>query len=138
MVWQGTFATGVMLVWKFSWRADAQGIERFMGDLTAEKPPLAQIDKIKTELSGKNEYQNFTIIKSSQEAETSGSIIPPDISICNQCLKELATPKTPVTSTSLSPAPTADPLHHHRTVAIRPRKHHHARVSTVRFLPKRI
>ncbi len=29
-------------------------------------------------------------------------------------------------------------LHHHRTLALRPRKHHHARVSPLRFLPKRI
>ena len=75
---------------------DAENIKSFMRDLTEQKPPLAQIEKIKTaELSGKNEYQNFTIYKSSQEAETSGSIIPPDIAICNQCLKELRDPKDP-------------------------------------------
>lgn len=75
---------------------DARGVERFMRGLTAEKPPLSQIDAIKsTELSGKNEYENFTIYKSSPEAELSGSIIPPDIAICNQCLKELRDPKDP-------------------------------------------
>ncbi len=75
---------------------DAQSIERFMADLSAEKPPLAQIDQIKhTELSGENEYANFTIYQSSQEAEHSGSIIPPDIAICNQCLKELRDPNDP-------------------------------------------
>jgi hydrogenase maturation protein HypF len=75
---------------------DEQGIERFMRDLTVEKPPLAQIDSIKSkELSGKNEYENFTIYKSSQEAELSGSIIPPDIAICNQCLKEMRDPNDP-------------------------------------------
>ncbi|MCL4430095.1 MAG: carbamoyltransferase HypF, partial [Chloroflexi bacterium] len=47
------------------------------------------------ELSGKNQYQTFTIYKSSQEAETSGSITPPDIAICNQCLAELRDPKDP-------------------------------------------
>ena len=73
-----------------------QDVERFMRDLTKEKPPLAQIDQVKnTELSGPNEYKNFAIYKSSQEAETSGSIIPPDIAICNQCLKELRDPKDP-------------------------------------------
>ena len=119
---------------------DAQGIERFMEGLAAEKPPLAQIDKIaKTELSGKNKYQNFTIIKSSQEAETSGSIIPPDIAICNQCLKELRDPKDPRLRVLLHHLhQLRTPLHHHRAVALRPREHHHARVSTVRFLPKRV
>jgi hydrogenase maturation protein HypF len=75
---------------------DAQNIAYFMRDLTAEKPSLAQIDSIcKTEISGKIQYQNFTIHKSSQEAETSGSIIPPDIAICNHCLAELRDPKDP-------------------------------------------
>jgi hydrogenase maturation protein HypF len=75
---------------------DAKSIDNFASSLTAEKPLLAQIDKIvRTELSGKNEYQNFSIYKSSQETETSGSIIPPDIAICNQCLQELRDPKDP-------------------------------------------
>jgi hydrogenase maturation protein HypF len=75
---------------------DAQQIERFMHDLTAQKPPLAQIDQVRrTELSGKNEYTTFSIHHSSKEAELSGSIIPPDIAICNQCLKELRDPKDP-------------------------------------------
>ena len=74
----------------------AEKILSFMRDLTEQKPTLAQIEKInQTELSGKNEYEHFTIFKSSQETETSGSIIPPDIAICNQCLKELRTPKDP-------------------------------------------
>ncbi len=75
---------------------DAQSIKKFINDLTAKKPPLAYIDAVKsTELTGKNEYQNFTIYNSSQETETSGSIIPPDIAICNQCLKELRDPTDP-------------------------------------------
>ncbi len=73
---------------------DAQRIKNFKGDLTEKKPPLAQIDAVKSnELSGKNEYDKFTIYKSSQEAELSGSIIPPDIAICNECLGELRDPK---------------------------------------------
>jgi hydrogenase maturation protein HypF len=73
-----------------------ENIEHFMQDLTVEKPPLAQIDQVtKTSLTGKEEYTQFTIIKSSQKAELSGSIIPPDIAICNQCLKELRNPSDP-------------------------------------------
>ena len=75
---------------------DVQGIQNFMHDLTEKKPPLAQIDAVKsTELSGKNEYDEFTIYKSSQEMELSGSIIPPDIAICDECLAELRDPKNP-------------------------------------------
>ncbi len=96
MAWRGTFATEGTLGLRCFWRATRRASKSFMHDLTAEKPPLAHIDSVKSvELSGKNEYQNFTIYKSSQEAETSGSIIPPDIAICNQCLKELRDPKDP-------------------------------------------
>jgi hydrogenase maturation protein HypF len=75
---------------------EAEKIQSFIRDLTELKPQLAQIEKInRTELSGKNEYEHFAIFKSSQEAETSGSIIPSDIAICYQCLKELRDPKEP-------------------------------------------
>ena len=75
---------------------EAQRIKDFMLDLTEKKPPLAQIDSVKSsEILGKNEYENFTIVKSSEEAELSGSIIPPDIAICNECLAELRDPKNP-------------------------------------------
>ncbi|HEX7483045.1 MAG TPA: carbamoyltransferase HypF [Candidatus Bathyarchaeia archaeon] len=75
---------------------EAEKIQSFICNLTEQKPPLAQIEKInQTELSGKNKYEHFTIVQSSQEAENSGSIIPPDIAICNQCLKELRDPHDP-------------------------------------------
>lgn len=71
-------------------------IAGFMTNLKSELPPLARIDQIKrTELTGPNEFKQFTIYKSSQEAEQSGSIIPPDIAICNPCLKEMRDPKNP-------------------------------------------
>jgi hydrogenase maturation protein HypF len=73
-----------------------QGIKGFLADLDAEKPPLARIDQSRrTNIAGKNEYSKFTIVKSSEETETSGSVIPPDIAICNQCLKELRDPNDP-------------------------------------------
>ena len=69
-------------------------IEEFTAVLYAEKPPLAQIYNLtRAELSGENQYRNFTITQSSQTAELSGSVIPPDIAICNTCLKELRDPK---------------------------------------------
>ncbi len=74
----------------------AQDVKSFMHNLVAEKPILAQIDQVTvTGLSGNEEYKDFTISKSSQEAELSGSIIPPDVAICNQCLTELRDPKNP-------------------------------------------
>src|SRR4030067_3381893 len=73
-----------------------QDIQNFMRDLTAKKPPLAQIHNIITKtLQGKTEHDKFTIYKSSEETELSGSVIPPDIAICNDCLTELRNPQDP-------------------------------------------
>ena len=73
-----------------------QAIEAFMCDLREKKPPLAQIhDIITTRIKGANGYREFTICKSSEEAELSGSVVPPDVAICNECLAELRDPKDP-------------------------------------------
>jgi len=75
---------------------NAQRIQNFLRDLKEKKPPLAQIhDIITTTLTGKNQHTKFTIYKSSEKAELSGSVIPPDIAICNECLQELRDPKDP-------------------------------------------
>ena len=75
---------------------DTQKIRSFMRDLNEMKPPLAHIDAVKSvELLGSNEFSEFRIHKSSNELELSGSIIPPDIAICNECLTELRDPKNP-------------------------------------------
>jgi len=73
-----------------------QNIQNFLRDLKEKKPPLAQIhDIITIRLTGENEHRKFAIIKSSEKAELSGSVIPPDIAICDDCLRELRDPKDP-------------------------------------------
>ncbi len=73
-----------------------ENIRKFLRDLKEKKPPLAQIYEIITlPLKGKNKYKSFTILKSSEEAELSGSVIPPDIAICDECLKELRDRENP-------------------------------------------
>jgi hydrogenase maturation protein HypF len=75
---------------------NAQSIQIFLHDLKEKKPPLAQIhDVITTTLTGKNQHEKFTIYKSSEETALSGSVIPPDIAICDECLTELRDPKDP-------------------------------------------
>jgi len=75
---------------------NAENIERFQVDLSGEKPPLARIDQVhRIVLSDKNEYHQFTIIPSSSKTANAGSIIPPDIAICNPCLRELRDPNNP-------------------------------------------
>ena len=71
-------------------------IKSFLKDLKENKPPLAQIHEILVKkLGGKNTFDAFTIYKSSEETELSGSVIPPDVAICDNCLKELRNPKDP-------------------------------------------
>ena len=69
-------------------------VESFLQDLVKKKPPLARIHNIITDYKkDKNEFETFTILKSSDEVELSGSVIPPDIAICDECLNELRNPK---------------------------------------------
>lgn len=73
-----------------------ENIKKFLRDLKNKKPPLAQIhETITLALKGKKEYEAFIILKSSEESELSGSVIPPDIAICDECLKELRDPENP-------------------------------------------
>lgn len=71
-----------------------KNIASFLRHLREKKPPLARIYEITTtRLRGRNERENFEIDKSSKEIEYSGSIIPPDIAICPECLRELRQPE---------------------------------------------
>ncbi len=75
---------------------DEQAIEAFLLDLKEQRPPQARIHDIsKTILRGENEYGQFTIMRSSEEADFSGSVVPPDIAICDDCLRELRNPRDP-------------------------------------------
>ncbi|MBC7130285.1 carbamoyltransferase HypF, partial [Candidatus Bathyarchaeota archaeon] len=67
-----------------------EAIDDFIKDLNDKKPPLAQIHNLSiTPLKGENVYSGFRIEKSSSRREFSGSVIPPDVAICEDCLKEL-------------------------------------------------
>ena len=70
------------------------GINQFLKDTQKEKPPLAQIYNITADYKKQEEgFNQFKIIQSSGETERSGSVIPPDVSICNECLRELRDPE---------------------------------------------
>jgi hydrogenase maturation protein HypF len=71
-------------------------IRTFIQDLKMKKPPLARIYEITTtKLAGEPKYEKFTIYKSSNKAELSGSTIPPDVAICSDCLRELKDARNP-------------------------------------------
>jgi len=69
---------------------EKENVDSFMEDLKTEKPPLAKIfELIAEQMSGSAQHKRFSILKSSEEVELSGSVIPPDVAVCDQCLKEL-------------------------------------------------
>ena len=73
---------------------DGNWISHFLEDFKEKKPPLAEIYNITTNFKKDEEGLNgFKIIKSNEEIKISGSVIPPDVSICDGCLKELRDPK---------------------------------------------
>ncbi len=75
---------------------DEQAVSSFMRDLKTERPPMAQLYQITTtELDGTEQYSEFVISESSNDTEFSGSTIPPDVAICDDCLAELRNPKNP-------------------------------------------
>jgi len=69
-------------------------VKRFINELKNNKPPLARIYNITAKYSeDRSEFEKFTILKSSEDVEFSGSVIPPDVSICDECLKEMYSSK---------------------------------------------
>ena len=70
-----------------------KNVEQLLRDLKEKSPPLVRIYKTTANRKAdKNDFKKFIILKSSGEVELSGSVIPPDVSICDECLKELRDP----------------------------------------------
>ena len=68
-------------------------IDQFLEDLKFENPPLARIYNIKINLEKEEMgFTEFKIMGSYGKAEFWGSVIPPDVSMCDECLRELRDP----------------------------------------------
>jgi hydrogenase maturation protein HypF len=67
-------------------------IQSFEIDLAAKCPPLAHIVEISSRSESVKQYPDFNIVKSSGQA-TMSTLISPDVSICDDCLRELFDPK---------------------------------------------
>ena len=69
-------------------------LEKFIQALSSEAPALAQIDDISVLWRAPNGFTDFEIVQS--ETDPSEFIpIAPDVSICDDCLRELFTPVGP-------------------------------------------
>lgn len=68
-------------------------VKRFISELKSNRPPLAQVDSLVVKYGRpQGEFKEFKIIKSALVREVTGSVVPPDISICQECLKDLRSP----------------------------------------------
>jgi hydrogenase maturation protein HypF len=75
---------------------DEFDVKNFLRDLIDKRPPLARIHEIiTTPLEVPGGYEDFKICVSTGETEISGSVIPPDIAICDECLGEMRDPHNP-------------------------------------------
>lgn len=67
-----------------------EDIRLFVESILREKPPAAKIDKLEVKYSEELEgYVDFKILSSSDTIISTGSMIPADIAICDDCVKEL-------------------------------------------------
>ena len=71
---------------------DDKRIDGFLHDLNTENPPLSKIDKIVIEDTSQKGFDDFTIKKSKKSSSIKSSIIPPDVNICESCLREMFNP----------------------------------------------
>ncbi len=71
-----------------------QDIDQFLSEVKEKKPVLARYDGFVVEKTNKEErFNGFSILASNESHEFSGSVIPPDISICDRCIEELQMPQ---------------------------------------------
>ncbi len=72
---------------------ESDSLERFLYDLENEKPPPAVLDEIDVVEVRPVGYDGFKILKSGNIV-SKYSMIPPDIGICDHCLKEILDPSS--------------------------------------------
>lgn len=72
--------------------ASPAAVDRLQEAIRAEAPPLARIDRIQVERGAATGFQNFEIRHSEAVAEAFQPISP-DVSLCDDCRRELQTPQ---------------------------------------------
>lgn len=70
----------------------ANGLTKFLSQLTRDLPPLARITRMEKEPAAFCGYEEFTIEFSKSLAGRGGSV-PPDMAVCSDCLKDMTDPR---------------------------------------------
>ncbi|MDI6884608.1 MAG: acylphosphatase, partial [Hadesarchaea archaeon] len=68
-------------------------IKKFLASMRAERPPLARVDEIKVKWrKATGEFTIFRVVKSEKAGLGLASVVPPDIALCDDCLREMSDP----------------------------------------------
>ncbi len=69
-------------------------IKKFIDSIRFEQPPLSRIDDIVVSWkSATNEFTDFRVVPSERAGLGLPSVVPPDIALCEDCLREMLDPK---------------------------------------------
>ncbi len=72
---------------------DKKRIEKFINSLRPGQPPLARIDEVKTTWKdATNEFTIFRVVASETTGLGLPSVVPPDLALCEDCLREMLDP----------------------------------------------
>ncbi|MEM3737065.1 MAG: carbamoyltransferase HypF [Candidatus Bathyarchaeia archaeon] len=72
---------------------DEENVKGFIGDLKSKKPPLAEIHELAVDFGAdRGDFTDFTILGSVEGGTSPGSVIPPDVAVCEECLREMRNP----------------------------------------------
>lgn len=72
---------------------EGEGVEGFLRALEAERPPAAELDEISVAWAEPNGFGRFEIKGSSSDV-AERSQVPPDTSVCSDCLREVLDPRS--------------------------------------------
>jgi len=69
---------------------DMARIEDFISSLGRERPPMSRIDEVQVRwMPASREFDRFEVVESERGGSGLQSVVPPDMAICGECLKEM-------------------------------------------------
>jgi hydrogenase maturation protein HypF len=72
---------------------ERRAIENFTSALRSGQPPLARIEDVKIQWGqASGEFSAFDVVESEKRGSGERSVLPPDLALCDDCLKEMLNP----------------------------------------------
>jgi hydrogenase maturation protein HypF len=72
---------------------ERSALEDFTLVLRSEQPPLARIEDVKIQWGqASGEFSDFNVVESEKRGSGERSVLPPDLALCDDCMKEMLNP----------------------------------------------